>query len=539
MDKTRGKRERKSVDESFSPVVSVETFESKQDESSKESQEPKAKKQKTEKPENKYKRGHRTRLKEIRSTKIRNELYGIERKNRYAVKQTAQADLLLTEEAGFLEPEGDEKTYEITQKDLLPHLDMQTRAKVFDLLLPQLGPYKIDYTRNGRYLLLCGNKGHIAMIDWEKKSLVRELHLNEACRDIKFLQDHTFFAVAQKRHGYIYDKNGVEVHHLPKFSRIQALDFLPHHFLLVGINDVGILQYQDTSTGRDVATHRTKRPGNVLRHNPYNAVTLLGQRDGVVSMWTPNLSEAAVKMFCHPAKLTALCADPSGKYLVTTAEDKKMKVWDLRTYKELYSYNLPRNSRSLDISQRGIVSVGCGDFARFYRNIFTEQQEEPYMQHFVSGNMIEQIRFCPFEDVVGVGHANGFSSIIIPGSGEPNIDSNAGNPFQSKQQRREAEVHALLDKIQPEMIQLDPTKIGTLDENVAARSEETRHNREKTEEDKKSRKKKEYSAKTKQTLVWKKNRELTKERVEKEASEQRAPKKKAPPSALNRFSSQF
>lgn len=37
------------------------------------------------------------------------------------------------------------------------------------------------------------------------------------------------------------------------------LEFLPHHFLLGSVGATGVLRYQDTSTGRIVATHRTKQ----------------------------------------------------------------------------------------------------------------------------------------------------------------------------------------------------------------------------------------------------------------------------------------
>jgi U3 small nucleolar RNA-associated protein 7 len=208
-----------------------------------------------------------------------------------------------------------------------------------------------------------------------------------------------------------------------------------------------------------------------MRQNPYNAVMLLGNNKGmnlhgntsvtclifllsftlilgVVSMYTPNMGKAVVKVLCHSGKVTSLCVDKTGHYLTTAGADNKLKIWDVRTYKELYSYNTPKPASSIDISQRGILGVGCGEVVQMWKDVFTSRQTNgPYMIHRVKGNATESIRFCPFEDIAGIGHSNGFSSVVVPGAGEPNFDSYAANPYQSNSQRREAEVHALLDKV--------------------------------------------------------------------------------------------
>jgi U3 small nucleolar RNA-associated protein 7 len=55
---------------------------------------------------------------------------------------------------------------------------------------------------------------------------------------------------------------------------------------------------------------------------------------------------------------------------------------------------------------------------------------------YASPKNVRNMRFVPFEDVIGLGETKGFSSIIIPGSGDPNYDTFEFNPFESKKQKR-------------------------------------------------------------------------------------------------------
>ena len=51
--------------------------------------------------------------------------------------------------------------------------------KVFDLKLPELGPYNVAFTRSGRHMLLGGRKGHLALMDWQRMHSVCEVQVGD------------------------------------------------------------------------------------------------------------------------------------------------------------------------------------------------------------------------------------------------------------------------------------------------------------------------------------------------------------------------
>lgn len=172
-------------------------------------------------------------------------------------------------------------------------------------------------------------------------------------------------------------------------------------------------------------------PLPVLCQNPANAVICCGHSKGTVTMWTPSVrGEPVMKILAHRQAVTAVAVDRSGTHMATAAMDKSVRIWDLRNTggsggsgaKCLAEFNLSSGSAScLQFSDRKILgaSIRPSESVEFFKDVCTvsssaQSVQYPYMVHKVH-RRITDFNFVPFEDVVGIGHADGFSSILVPG----------------------------------------------------------------------------------------------------------------------------
>ena len=153
--------------------------------------------------------------------------------------------------------------------------------------------------------------------------------------------------------------------------------------------------------------------------------------------------------------------------MATSSVDGSVKLWDSRMLGRgaVREWLSRRPANDLAFSQRGLLGVAWGNHVSIYdtKKALGKAPPGPYLTNGFPRAEPISINFCPFEDVLGVSHGNGFDSLIVPGAGEPRFDSSEADPFETKNSRREREVHSLLDKIQPDTITLDPEMLGQLD----------------------------------------------------------------------------
>lgn len=222
-------------------------------------------------------------------------------------------------------------------------------------------------------------------------------------------------AVAQKKWVYTYDNKGVETHCLKRLDNVLKLEYLPYHSLLCAGNETGFLSWLDVTVGEEVIQFPTRKgPLEVMCQNPYNAVLCCGHNNGTVSMWTPNSKEPVASILCHARPVRAIEVDPAGRYMATAGTDRNLKIWDTRNLGTcLYSYSIGSGANRISFSQRGLLAVSMNNMVEVYKGV-TNGDCSKYMRH-QANRTVTGLRFCPYEDVLGVSSYDGYSSLIIPG----------------------------------------------------------------------------------------------------------------------------
>ena len=136
-----------------------------------------------------------------------------------------------------IQPEDGEHLLQYRQPLLKRNVALANARQMFELDLP-FGEYRVEYSNEGRHLLLTGSKGHVALLDWKLKQLLYEGQLKDVVKAAKFMHER-FYAVAQSSNVFIYNFEGMEVHDLVNLQGPRFLEYLPWHFLLVAISDYG------------------------------------------------------------------------------------------------------------------------------------------------------------------------------------------------------------------------------------------------------------------------------------------------------------
>lgn len=366
-----------------------------------------------------------------------------------AARSAVRSEMLQTEEQGYIESEK-----RLSQKAICKEIPIAIASRKFEFKLPN-GPYCVDITKSGRGILLGGEGGHYASFDWYSGNKFFEVYPEEEVRSVKFLQNDTETAFATNKCMYITDKNGVILHELREHKKPLFTVFLEKNWLVVSISESGVLYYSDITDGKLVARIATKRRPTCMCYNPHNSIVAVGDVTGKVSFWIPNSEEAAATLAAHPGPVVAIDINIKGDKMVTACNVGTVRIWDLKNLQMISSKKLYGDYPITDIafSAKDILGIARGSVVSVYHLPF-DNKARPFLTHKFDVS-IKTLKFVLFDDFAICGLENGIASIVVPGSGEPNLDSTVANPYATNTWRANQEVNNLLDKIPYDMITMD------------------------------------------------------------------------------------
>jgi U3 small nucleolar RNA-associated protein 7 len=370
--------------------------------------------------------------------KVKKELNLLEE----AEKDVQALQILETALPGYIEGAGE--TMLLTQDEIKRNVSQLTMEKAFSLYLEK-GPFFAGYTKNGRHMFVHNKHGFLSAFDVKLLKPHFEIDVKDDIRDATFLHNECFVAAAQRECVYIYNNEGSEVHCVRDNRNVYKLEYMFYHFLLCSLSFNNFLKYQDASTGKMVAEIFVRERHGVMKQNRSTAILYLGSEKGTVSLWSPNSKEYMAKMACHSSSITNVEIDRSGTYLLTAGSDKMLKIWDIRNnHMPLNAIKPIYNSKCTALSDNNYLALGSRKEVLIYKDIFSHPSL--YLrQNF--DTPISDLSFCPYEDILTVGHGKGITNMIVPGCGDPVFDTTEDNPFETKRERREKEVKRLLEKI--------------------------------------------------------------------------------------------
>ena len=388
--------------------------------------------------------------KETKTAIVRNELLHHKEDVTFAARSAARSEMLRTKEKGFIQ-----STHRIKERDILKEIPIAVQSQQFDFKLPK-GPYVVDVSKDGRSVIFGGQKKHLAQFDRYNSKKLFELNTDFSIRDVTFCQNDTLNAVATSKDLYIFDKSGTQIHEIDVAKNAFGVQFLPYHFLLVAGTYERKLVYIDITSGEIIKKFQMPYEGLCIAQNQQNAVIAVGHGGGAITLWTPNASGPVAKMMRHPPAVQSIDIDITGTKLAAAHGDGNVQIWDLRNMDRVYQRrNDNPGVRCVRFSATGAMGIARNNYVEFYEKCDTRTA---FLTHKYPST-VTSLKFILFEDIAIVGLQSGVSSLVVPGTGEPNLDSNVANPFATKRWRQDKEVQSLLEKLPPETIQLDPEAV--------------------------------------------------------------------------------
>lgn len=329
----------------------------------------------------------------------------------------------------------------LTQKYLKSNVNMYTAEKAYTLdLTNKPNPYLFGYNSSGSHILLYNSDGYISSYNTQKMNVDFEIEeVDERINSAKYLYSEKYLAVAQK-YLNIYNSTGQEINVVKEIKNCKHMEYMPWHYLLGCVNNNN-LNYYDVSTSKIISTLKDIN-FKVTSTASFDGLILLGDKNGVVEMKSPNQPQSLMKIKTH-RNLKDI--QVSHDKMFVSNYDGNIKTFDLRNYfKEMEEFKC-KNVKQFTVSRNNSIAVLNSKNISILR-------DNSIVQTITCNSNTNSLQFNPFEDILTTTSNNSLSNFIVPNTTDKHYNTDYVSPYATVAEKKEREVKMLLEKIPYEMI---------------------------------------------------------------------------------------
>ncbi|WKX95761.1 hypothetical protein Q1695_012314 [Nippostrongylus brasiliensis] len=271
--------------------------------------------------------------------------------------------------------------------------------------------YSLCWTPEGKRLITGASTGEFTLWNGTAFNFETILQAHDSAIRAMTWSHNEQWLVSADHEGFIKywqpNMNNVHMYQAHKDEPVRGLSFAPTDVKLASASDDGTVRIWDFA--RCVEERAMRGHGSEVRcvaWHPFKGMIVTGSRDSQqpVKLWDPRTGDCLTTLQDHKSSVMAVDWNKNGNWLLTAGRDHLVKLYDLRSMKEMYSYKGHKKevtSIAWHPIHEGLFVSGGGDGSIVYWLVENEK-EVAFLEH-AHDQAVWAMKFHPMGHILATG----------------------------------------------------------------------------------------------------------------------------------------